>query len=44
MEFLNRIEIQGVAGAVAIPGAGGIQFNATRNLSLFVEPEICWSQ
>ena len=29
--------------AFRLLGAGGIQFNATRNLSLFVEPEINWT-
>ena len=29
--------------AFRLLGAGGIQFNATRNLSLFVEPEISWA-
>ena len=29
--------------AFRLLGAGGIQFNATRNLSLFVEPEISWT-
>ena len=44
MEFLNRIEIQGVAGAVAIPGASGIQFNATKRIGLYLEPELTWSK
>lgn len=29
--------------AFRLLGAGGIQFNATRNLSLFVEPEVSWT-
>jgi hypothetical protein len=29
--------------AFRLLGAGGIQFNATRNLSLFVEPEVNWT-
>ena len=29
--------------AFRLLGAGGIQFNATRNFSLFVEPEISWT-
>ena len=29
--------------AFRLLGAGGIQFNATRNLSLFLEPEISWT-
>ena len=29
--------------AFRLLGACGIQFNATRNLSLFVEPEISWT-
>ncbi len=29
--------------AFRLLGAGGLQFNATRNLSLFVEPEISWT-
>lgn len=29
--------------AFRLLGAGGIQFNATRNLGLFVEPEVSWT-
>ena len=29
--------------AFRLLGAGGIQFNATRNLCLFVEPEVSWT-
>ena len=29
--------------AFRLLGAGGIQFNATRNLSLFLEPEVSWA-
>lgn len=29
--------------AFRLLGAGGIQFNATRNFSLFVEPEVSWT-
>ena len=29
--------------AFRLLGAGGIQFNATRNFSFFLEPEICWT-
>lgn len=40
---LDRETIGKDGPAFRLLGAGGIQFNATRSLSLFVEPEISWT-
>lgn len=40
---LNGESIGKDGPAFRLLGAGGLQFNATRNLSLFVEPEISWT-
>ena len=39
---LDKMNLGKDGPAFRLLGAGGIQFNATRNLSLFVEPEISW--
>jgi hypothetical protein len=40
---LDKMNLGKDGPAFRLLGAGGIQFNATRNLSLFVEPEISWT-
>jgi hypothetical protein len=40
---LDGVAIGKDGPAFRLLGAGGIQFNATRNLSLFLEPEISWT-